>query len=82
VSVSLGADRQILLEGSCGSEDAESLLQLLLSMPGAVVDWQRCSMAHAAVLQVLLAARPTLRGTPRGEELARWVGPALARLDQ
>jgi hypothetical protein len=80
MSVYVEADGTIVLQGVCGSDDAEPLLQGLLSASEAVVDWHQCSAAHSAVLQVLAAASPILRGTPRGAELARWADPALRRL--
>jgi hypothetical protein len=78
VSVSLNASGAVVLEGDCPSEDAESLLQLLLASPGAAVDWRACVSAHSAVLQVLMAARPTLQGPPANADLARWVAPVLS----
>ena len=57
MSISLTASGKILLEGECPHEEAEQLLQLLLSTPGAVVDWRPCTSAHSAVIQVLLAPR-------------------------
>jgi hypothetical protein len=73
MSISLTASGKILLEGECAHEEAEQLLQLLLSTPGAVVDWRACTSAHSAVIQVLLAAMPPMLGPPAGPALARWV---------
>lgn len=67
----------IVLEGACPSEDAEILLQHLTSTPSARVDIGICESAHTAVIQVLLAFRPRLIGTPPGNSLWRWVHPAL-----
>lgn len=67
----------IALEGTCPSEDAETLVQLLLETPDATVDWRMCEGAHAAVIQVLLAAEPALMGVPRDPALAQWVYPIL-----
>ena len=77
MTVRAAADGCIELVGICPSGDAEALLQLLLADPGATVDWRQCSAAHTAVVQVLMAARPTLRGPPAGTSLRDWVGPAL-----
>jgi hypothetical protein len=52
----------IVLEGSCPVEDAEPLLQMLQQTPGATLDWSGCSQLHTAVLQIVLAARPTRTG--------------------
>jgi len=67
----------IMLEGTCLSEDAEILLQHLTSTPSACVDISFCGSAHTAVIQVLLAFKPRLIGTPPGNSLWRWVHPAL-----
>lgn len=77
MSVSLAAGGAIVLEGPCSSEDAEPLLQLLLSNPTAQVDWRLCTTAHSAVLQVLLAAKPPMLGPPENPALARWMSPIL-----
>jgi hypothetical protein len=69
----------IRLIGACPADDGEALLQQLLANPGAEVDWRGCENAHAAVIQVLLAAKRPLRGPPAGEFLHRFIGPALAR---
>ena len=72
-------DREaILLEGECGVEEAETLLELLLAHSTAAVDWSRCRGAHTAVVQVLLAAHRPLQGVPEEEGLHRWIMPALA----
>jgi len=78
MSISLSPGGTILLEGPSPSEDAELLLQLLLSNPKAVVDWRRCSAAHSAVIQVLMAAKPAMLGPPAGRALASWTAPAIA----
>jgi hypothetical protein len=69
---------EILLQGQCPVEEAETLLGLLLAEPGAVVDWSGCTKAHTAVAQVLLALRPPVRGTCRDVFMARWIAPSLA----
>jgi hypothetical protein len=75
VSVSLSTHGTIVLEGDCPDADADLLLELLLSAPDADIDWQRCTGAHGAVLQVLMAAARPLRGPPDNAALARWVAP-------
>ena len=79
MTISRAPGGAIILQGDCSNEEAESLLQLLLAAPGAEVDWRLCTSAHSAVVQVLLAAAPPLRGPPANEGLARWVGPAVGR---
>jgi hypothetical protein len=77
VTVRLSPAGAIVMEGVCRSEDAEVLVQLLLAHPAAAVDWSACEAAHTAVIQVLMAARPALRGHPAGRNLRDWVQPLL-----
>ena len=56
MTVRRSADGRIVLEGACPIEDAEPLLQLLLAETECVVDWSRCDLAHAAIVQILLAS--------------------------
>lgn len=46
----------IVLEGVCPVEDAEPLLQLLQTAPGAEMNWTQCRQLHTAVLQIILAS--------------------------
>ena len=64
MTVRIGDDGTIVLEGACPIDDAEPLLQHLLAHPGAAVDWRRCEHAHTAVLQVLMASGRRLVGPP------------------
>jgi hypothetical protein len=65
----------IVMEGDSPAEDAELLLQLLQATPQAVLDWTRCRHIHSAVLQVVLAAQPSLCG-PCGDPWVReWLPP-------
>jgi len=68
---------EVALVGACPSEDAEPLLQALLEHPEATVDLRGCDGAHTAVVQVLLAARPPVRGPAAGPFLRQWVEPLL-----
>ena len=77
MTVRAAADGGIELVGACPSGDAEALLQLLLAHPGAIVDWRECRAAHTAVVQVLIVARPDLRGPPADARLRDWVAPAI-----
>lgn len=77
MTVRAAADGSIELVGACPSGDAEALLQLLLADPGATVDWRECLGAHTAVVQVLMAARPKLRGPPADARLRDWVAAAI-----
>lgn len=79
MSVEVEVDGTIALKGICPSEDAEALLQHLLASSDALVDWRACEAAHTAVIQVLLAAKPKLRGPPLGAFLKERVEPLIER---
>ncbi len=65
-------DGVIVLAGECPVEDAETLLQLLQAQPAGPIDWSACTRLHTAVLQVLLAAAPSIRGECGDPFVARW----------
>jgi hypothetical protein len=69
----------IRLAGECPVEDAEVLLQHLTSNADSHVDWRGCEMAHAAVIQILLASKCALLGPPSGRFLRELIEPPLAR---
>jgi hypothetical protein len=77
MTVRTGDAELIVLEGKCPSEEAEMLLQHLLATPEAVVDLQRCESLHAAVIQVLLAAKPTLQLPSSDTPVGRWLSAVL-----
>jgi hypothetical protein len=64
-------DEVIRLAGRCQAEDAEALLVALQDGPARIVDLTDIKRMHLAVAQVLLAARPVLRGSPENTFLAR-----------
>ncbi|WP_243369615.1 hypothetical protein [Microvirga solisilvae] len=68
----------IILEGVCRVEDAEPLLRWLQADPGRTVDLSGADHLHASVLQVLMALRPALKGSPRDPFIRDWVVSALA----
>jgi len=78
VSVRRRDDGTILLEGDCPVDDAEPLLQLLQTTPVASVDWTRSRHLHTAVLQVIVAARPTLIGRCGDPWVAEWINAKAA----
>lgn len=65
------------LSGQCGVEDAEALQRALLASPGSVIQWSGCDNLHAAVLQILLAAKPLVRGVPANPFLSTHIAPLL-----
>lgn len=58
-------------------EDAEGLLAWLQSHPKGTLDLSRCEHLHAANLQVLMAAKPTITAWPADARLADWLRHAL-----
>lgn len=58
-------------------DEAEGLLQWLQATPGAPVDLAACTHLHAANLQVLMAAAPTISAWPADDALAGWLRSAL-----
>jgi hypothetical protein len=78
MTVELAADGTIRLDGDCTADDAEPLLWLVTGHRNATVDWRGCEKAHTAVIQILLAAKPKLRGPPAGEFLQRRITPLIA----
>ncbi|GAB2838193.1 hypothetical protein GCM10027277_01310 [Pseudoduganella ginsengisoli] len=58
-------------------EEADGLLAWLASHPDARADLADCTHCHAAILQLLMAARPVLAALPRDAGLAIWLGAAL-----
>ena len=65
------------LEGTCGVEEADELLQWLNTNPQGKVNLKGCEHMHAAVLQVLMACQPPLSAEPEDPFLAQWVAPAI-----
>jgi len=69
----------IHLEGECPVEEAEALTALLESPGTWAVELSACRQLHTALVQVLLAYRPSVDGRPADPFLSRLVVPALAR---
>jgi len=67
----------IILEGACRVEDAEPLLGWLQADRGRAVELAATEHLHAAVLQVLMALRPPIRGMARDAFLRDWIVPTL-----
>jgi hypothetical protein len=64
MTVTVSADGVILLKGTCALDDAEPLLRSLADNPHALIDWTGCDHIHTAVVQVLMAAKPRIVGSP------------------
>lgn len=58
-------------------EEAEEMLSWFQAHPDGRVDLTACTHLHAAALQVLMAARPTVTGWPASDGLAAWLMSAL-----
>ncbi|MGF9758911.1 hypothetical protein AAII07_27295 [Microvirga sp. 0TCS3.31] len=71
----------IVLEGACRVEDAEPLLGWLQADRGLIVDLTGAEHLHTAVLQVLIAMRPVLKGTARDAFIREWLTPAFSEAD-
>jgi hypothetical protein len=69
----------VILDGECPVEDAEALLQLLQTMPGAGLDWTQCRRLHTAVLQVVLASGSVPVGPCGDAWVAQWLAPKLTQ---
>jgi len=77
MTVRLSADGAIELDGICSIEDADTLQKHMLSTPRALVDWRTCTYAHTAVIQILMAFKPVLRGPPAGDSLRLLIDPLI-----
>jgi hypothetical protein len=67
----------VRLSGHCLVEEAMTLLEMLQTRAGAAVDLRTCKSLHTALLQVLVAARPTLAALPADPPLADIVRRAV-----
>jgi hypothetical protein len=77
MTVRFTADGKIVLEGACPHQEAETLLQHLITTPEAAVDLRACDFVHSAVVQVLMVFKPKLLGPPRPGAIRQWVYPQL-----
>lgn len=76
MSVAL-AEGRIHVRAPSRIEDAESLLALLRDRAGLAVDLTGAGALHTAVVQVLLAFRPTLSGHNDDAFFTAWLHPIL-----
>jgi len=66
------------LSGRCGAEDAEPLLLALQDSPELVVDLGAATRLHTAVVQILVALKPTVRGSRAHPMLQSFILPGTA----
>ena len=71
---------QVILEGRCSIEDAETLLKVLGQSADCFVDIRKAEILHTAIVQILLAAGRSVRGTAGDGFLARY--GVLSHLDE
>jgi hypothetical protein len=64
--------RQVILEGRCRIEDAQTLLRVLGQSPDCIVDIRKAETLHTAIVQILLAAGRPVRGIAGDGFLARY----------
>jgi hypothetical protein len=67
----------IRVRGASCVEDAEALLALIQAPGSSPVDIGDAIHLHAAVIQVLLAFKPSIVGDPADGFLSRFVAPML-----
>lgn len=67
----------IHIEGNSRVEDAEPVLAALQEMPGRTVDLSQAIRLHSASIQLLLALRPVITGTPRDPFQARYLAQLI-----
>jgi hypothetical protein len=78
--MSVALDGNIVrLTGECRVEDAEPLLSLLQGNRSRIVDLSEAGYLHTALVQVLLAASPTMRGSSLDPFIRGWIQPLLSQ---
>jgi hypothetical protein len=77
MTVSMAGSGPIILSGVCPLEDAETLLRMISENPDTTVDWGGCEDAHTAVVQVLMAMKPRVVGSPTFMPLNRFIAAAI-----
>ena len=77
MTVVIEKDR-ILIQGIYGADDVEVLMSALRAHGSSIVDLSEAGHLHTAILQVLLAFRPSITGTPRDTFIRAWLIPILA----
>ncbi len=67
----------VVLSEVVSVEEAEDLLEWLHAHPKGMVDLYDCVHLHTAVLQVLMAARPSIASWPKDAAFGAWLKAAL-----
>ncbi|MDB5623936.1 MAG: hypothetical protein JWR39_2499 [Devosia sp.] len=77
MSVALDGDA-IVLTGTCGVEEAETLFALVQGNRGTPVDITGAEWVHTALWQVMLALSPAIRGEPSNPFIRQWLLPLVS----
>jgi hypothetical protein len=73
-------DNLACFDGAVTVEEAEGLLAWLAAHPHGEADLADCTHCHAAILQLLMAARPAIGAAPKDSSLAGWLRSALPQM--
>ena len=68
---------RLILSALVDMEEAEPLRDALEKKPRRMVDLSACTHIHAAGLQVLMAAQPTIQAWPVEQDLRVWLRTSL-----
>jgi hypothetical protein len=63
--------------GDVIGDEAEGLLQWVSDNPRGKIDLAACTHLHTANLQVLMAAKPSIKALPEDESLSAWIDSAM-----
>lgn len=70
----------IYIEGDCGVDEAETLLNALLAAPDAKIDWSACGQLHTALIQLVLMRKGQVQSSCGNAWLRQWVSPAGSKI--
>lgn len=73
-------DKEALVLGVAGGDEAEALLRWVQQQPCPRVGLEECTHLHTAVLQVLLAGSVKVSVWPRDDRLRGWLQSCLDEL--
>jgi len=66
-----------ILDDICEIEEAETLLEWCLEHPVGKLNLKKLSHPHSAILQVMMALRPTVSMWPEDKAILTWLQPLL-----